>query len=704
MKQLTRKVLSLSVMLCILLVTLSAGIGAVTMTARERREGEQLDVFWEQLCMLDGEITNRVIVESKKPVEPLNATQLASGYKNMTFLQFATEKDTLAALSYYEKQKDISSVHREGVYTLCDGELDARGYESANHHIDDTLKLITENYDVSTLPEIRVAVLDTGCEDDPAFYGDRVVSTGETDETENHGTKVTGTIFFNTLPNVKIYNYDVGTAEGVGIGNAATAIEKAYRDGCTIVNMSFGGYEKQQSVQLQRKIQDYYKKGMIFVAAAGNDNKDLSKEPHYPSCYSEVKCIGALTASRSNAGFSNYGSPVNYWTTGSGVHSYFRGEDITWGGTSAATPTMVSIVANMLTLNPSLGSDVFQYITANRGYSNEDTAKRMPDNYAAAAAMTGLSLDATVLEYDLYMQNGQKYLAFSADTDSRVRYKCFSKGYSVQYPLSTSTLYDGNPIPITENSTVTAVAYADGKVRSQPLLINIAATPGAYTLTNGTLKYQDAQEETTYVPAQVNGETVTAVGEAGFAGNPFVETVVLPDTITTIGAYAFANCPHLKKVVAPGVTTVSRYAFVNCPQLAAVIMPQAQYLRACVFRHCSRLILAQSEVRNPLAQFYDNPLLLNTYRSVNGVSGYLLTFRRFENGEAVYANRKDEEVAVPAEALMAAWDGYFVNRTVQPESHYTTDYYRLDATYLFDLNGDSIINAKDYALLLRAAE
>lgn len=701
MKQSHRKALAVLLSCLLLLTGMTAGIGALTSQIREARRGEQLDAFWEQLCALDGEITNRVIVESQKPVEPLNATGVASGYNNTTFLQFATEEDTLAALAYYEKQKNVQSVHREGVYTLCDGELDAGGYESANHHIDDTLKLITENYDVSALPEIRVAVLDTGCEDDPDFYGDRVVSTGETDETENHGTKVTGTIFFNTLPNVKIYNYDVGTAEGVGIGNAATAIEKAYRDGCTIVNMSFGGYEKQQSVQLQRKIQDYYQKGMIFVAAAGNDNKDLSKEPHYPSCYSEVKCIGALTANRSKAGFSNYGSPVNYWTTGSGVHSYFRGEDITWGGTSAATPTMVSIVANMLTLNPSLGRDVFQYIADTRGYSNEDTAKRIPDNYAAAAQMTGLSLRRTALDFAITTQNGQKYLSFSADADSRVRYARYRNGYSVQYPLSSGILYDGNPIPITENCTVTAVAYADGKHKSTPLLINLRPENSAYAMNGSMLQYQSVQEASATVPSAVNGMAVTSLADGSFAGNPFIETVVLPDSVTTIGAYAFANCPNLKKVVAPGVTTISRYAFVNCPQLAAVIAPKAQILRSCVFRHCSHLILAQSEVRNPLVQFYDNPLLLNTYRSINGVSGYQLTFRRFENGEAVYANRKDEEVTVPADALLAAWDGYFVNRTVQEESHYTTDYYRLDSIYLFDINGDSVINAKDYALLLQ---
>jgi len=78
-----------------------------------------------------------------------------------------------------------------------------------------------------------------------------------------------------------------------------------------------------------------------------------------------------------------------------------------------------------------------------------------------------------------------------------------------------------------------------------------------------------------FVPEELEGRTVSAIGEEAFSGIPGIEQVILPDGIVEIGEEAFSYCPKLQYVfMAQGVKTIGYGAFMCCPSLMEVRFPE----------------------------------------------------------------------------------------------------------------------------------
>lgn len=76
------------------------------------------------------------------------------------------------------------------------------------------------------------------------------------------------------------------------------------------------------------------------------------------------------------------------------------------------------------------------------------------------------------------------------------------------------------------------------------------------------------------VPSQVDGMTVTAIGDHAFEANWDIEEIILPEGITYIGESAFMDCGNLKSVTIPeSVTVFRRAAFAGCSVLDNVVVP-----------------------------------------------------------------------------------------------------------------------------------
>lgn len=129
---------------------------------------------------------------------------------------------------------------------------------------------------------------------------------------------------------------------------------------------------------------------------------------------------------------------------------------------------------------------------------------------------------------------------------------------------------------------------------------SVNADGATVTLTSGS---SDTREVT--IPASVsdNGTTytVTAIGEAAFAGRSGLMSVDIPNTVTTIGDGAFAFSTDLTWVDIPNsVTTIAETAFSACIGLKTVTIPASvTKIGKWAFYGCSSLISIYCHIADP---------------------------------------------------------------------------------------------------------
>ncbi len=81
-------------------------------------------------------------------------------------------------------------------------------------------------------------------------------------------------------------------------------------------------------------------------------------------------------------------------------------------------------------------------------------------------------------------------------------------------------------------------------------------------------------EETVEIPAEINGQPVTEIGEAAFK-YCYADSVVLPATVQRIGDRAFEGCAYLQAMTIPAdCTAIGASAFAGCKKLETVFIPE----------------------------------------------------------------------------------------------------------------------------------
>lgn len=134
----------------------------------------------------------------------------------------------------------------------------------------------------------------------------------------NNGIGVAGVCY-----NCRIMAVQVMNDEGIGtISNIYSGILYAVNNGADIINLSFGSYD--YSSTEQKAIDKARDEGVVIVAAAGNDNISINKDPIYPACHNGVIGVGSTTVSDKKSSFSNYGKDcVDVSAPGSSIVATF---------------------------------------------------------------------------------------------------------------------------------------------------------------------------------------------------------------------------------------------------------------------------------------------------------------------------------------------------------------------------------------------
>lgn len=188
----------------------------------------------------------------------------------------------------------------------------------------------------------------------------------------NNKKGISGIAWEAKLMPLKVLN-EVGSGN---IKDVVRAIDYAISNGADIINLSFVGLE--YSSALQAAIERAYNKGILIVAAAGNEHLDgegydVNLNPLYPVCYdgsfgqNMVIGVAATDALDQKALFSSYGSNcidisapgVSFFSTVAFNNNFSQGEfnkywDGYWSGTSMAAPVVSGSLALILGANPNI--------------------------------------------------------------------------------------------------------------------------------------------------------------------------------------------------------------------------------------------------------------------------------------------------------------------------------------------------------------
>lgn len=204
----------------------------------------------------------------------------------------------------------------------------------------------------------------------------------------SHGTHVAGIIagrgksptgMRGMAPGATIYSYRVfgNDPENSGSNFALVkAVERGIKDECDLLNMSLG-YDPDENgmpqidVAVQEAIREAHKRGVLVIAAAGNDGRKAVNFPAIDDLVVAVSALGRIGtfpvessetadilapfgADKKDfvAAFSNIGTELDAAGAGVGVVSTVPGGYAPMSGTSMACPAVTGVLARLLAKNP----------------------------------------------------------------------------------------------------------------------------------------------------------------------------------------------------------------------------------------------------------------------------------------------------------------------------------------------------------------
>jgi subtilisin family serine protease len=240
---------------------------------------------------------------------------------------------------------------REDIYGLSPDDPEFYGWEIQKFNI-------PQQWNLSKGENIKIAVIDTGCDLDHPDLKDNLLDgknfvnpRSAPIDGAGHGTHVTGTIaavdngkgMVGVAPRSKIIPIKALDDKGNGnISNIVDAIKWAADQQADFISMSLGS--SSGSSVLEEAIKYAHNKGTIIFCAAGNSGPNT--EIMYPARYKETISIAAIDENLSRTSFSCSGDSLDFLAPGDKILSTVPDNSYAiMSGTSMSTPFAVGCAA-----------------------------------------------------------------------------------------------------------------------------------------------------------------------------------------------------------------------------------------------------------------------------------------------------------------------------------------------------------------------
>lgn len=528
----------------------------------------------------DGDkIDNRLMLKTNDRIDKYGAIDYVKGI-GYYFLQYETKEKADFAKKKYKALN--YTVNNDSVVKLCDTKLTMPSQYSnwpEEWAYEETDATATIDYYKSRIkPTINIAVIDSGVNYNHELLKYRVVrtkmdfstdNTGDEMDKSGHGTNVAGAIAKSTPSNVKLFAYKIFNKNLKGTSSeavAALSYIKQLKNKPDIINCSF------ETGSLGTVINELVDMGVTVVAGAGNDGKEVYKQP---AIFDSVITVAATDYYGEPCSFTNYGDKIDVSAPGEYVYTADISSNTAYkyvNGTSFSTPITAAACAYVLmehskytpeqvkqeikkTAIPFKKSDCYndRYGAGIVNFSNIISGTRCKD--VTANLQSGVYRDDISVELK------------SANTLADIYYTTDGT-----LPSKTNGTKYTEPIKLTETTRINAVAFARAGTPFKSKFTYL----DYYILKDGEsefivdnyncLKAYLGNDTNITIPDTIDGIEIYGIAKYCFK-NSNIESVTLPDKRLSIEDEAFYGCKNLKNINLSKVTYIGPYAFANCTSL-----------------------------------------------------------------------------------------------------------------------------------------
>ncbi|CAI8816255.1 subtilisin [Bacillus pseudomycoides] len=214
---------------------------------------------------------------------------------------------------------------------------------------------------------ISIAILDTGVDMKHEDLNLRrsvtfIKGTNGYSDESGHGTHIAGIIgakdnklgVLGVAPAAQMYSLKVLDSEENGkYSNIIQAIEWCIQNNIRIINMSFGGYQKSDALEIA--INKAHEKNIILVSSAGNTGFFDEDTITYPAKYNNVISVGAINSQKERWFASSLGKKLDIMAPGEKILSTSPEQKYEIkSGTSMAAAYVTGCIALLLEKNPTI--------------------------------------------------------------------------------------------------------------------------------------------------------------------------------------------------------------------------------------------------------------------------------------------------------------------------------------------------------------